>query len=171
MTRTIIFQWIAALLILTSCWPSSVSFKDSGSMPEEWKSFTVEMIENKAPNCPLNYGPILTEVLKDGIQNNTRLLLNTDGEGELIISGGITTYNVAPIAIQENDNATQNRLTIRVQFEILINTSEKDKVSFSASRFADFDSNVNLASIESQLIEDINSQISQDLINKLLSNW
>jgi len=171
MTRTIIFQWIAALLILTSCWPSSVSFKDSGSMPEEWKSFTVEMIENKAPNCPLNYGPILTEVLKDGIQNNTRLLLNTDGEGELIISGGITTYNVAPIAIQENDNATQNRLTIRVQFEILVNTSEKDKVSFSASRFADFDSNVNLASIESQLIEDINSQISQDLINKLLSNW
>ncbi len=171
MTRTFIFQWIAALLILTSCWPSSVSFKDSGSMPEEWKSFTVEMIENKAPNCPLNYGPILTEVLKDGIQNNTRLLLNTDGEGELIISGGITTYNVAPIAIQENDNATQNRLTIRVQFEILINTSEKDKVSFSASRFADFDSNVNLASIESQLIEDINSQISQDLINKLLSNW
>jgi len=171
MTRTFIFQWIAALLILTSCWPSSVSFKDSGSMPEEWKSFTVEMIENKAPNCPLNYGPILTEVLKDGIQNNTRLLLNTDGAGELIISGGITTYNVAPIAIQENDNATQNRLTIRVQFEILINTSEKDKVSFSASRFADFDSNVNLASIESQLIEDINSQISQDLINKLLSNW
>ena len=78
---------------------------------------------------------------------------------------------MAPIAIQENDNATQNRLTIRVQFEILINTSEKDKVSFSASRFADFDSNVNLASIESQLIEDINSQISQDLINKLLSNW
>jgi len=171
MTRTFIVQWITALLILTSCWPSSVSFKDSGSMPEEWKSFSVEMIENKAPNCPLNYGPILTEVLKDGIQNNTRLLLNTDGEGELIISGGITTYNVAPIAIQENDNATQNRLTIRVQFEILINTSEKDKVSFSASRFADFDSNVNLASIESQLIEDINSQISQDLINKLLSNW
>jgi hypothetical protein len=140
-------------------------------MPEEWKSFSVEMIENRAPNCPLNYGPILTEVLKDGIQNNTRLLLNTDGGGELIVSGGITTYNVAPIAIQENDNATQNRLTIRVQFEFLINTTEKEKVSFSASRFADFDSNVNLASIESQLIEDINSQISQDVINKLLSNW
>lgn len=171
MTRTFIYQWIAALLILTSCWPSSVSFKDSGSMPEEWKSFSVEMIENRAPNCPLNYGPILTEVLKDGIQNNTRLLLNTDGGGELIVSGGITTYNVAPIAIQENDNATQNRLTIRVQFEFLINTAEKEKVSFSASRFADFDSNVNLASIESQLIEDINSQISQDVINKLLSNW
>ena len=171
MTKTFIFQWIAALLLLTSCWPSSVSFRDSGSMPEEWKSFSVEMIENRAPNRPLNYGPILTEVLKDGIQNNTRLLLNTDGGGELIVSGGITTYNLAPIAIQENDNAAKNRLTIRVQFEFLINTAEKEKVSFSASRFADFDSNVNLASIESQLIEDINSQISQDVINKLLSNW
>ena len=67
-------------LLLVSCWPSSVSFKDSGSMPEEWKTFTVEMIENNAPNCPLSYGPVLTEILKDGIQNNTRLTLNTNKE-------------------------------------------------------------------------------------------
>ena len=39
------------------------------------------------------------------------------------------------------------------------------------SRIQNFDSNVNLASVESQLIDDINSQISQDVINKLLTNW
>ena len=41
----------------------------------------------------------------------------------------------------------------------------------SVSRFADFESNVNLASVETQLIEEINDQIAQDVINKLLSNW
>ncbi len=171
MMGKVVLRFLPLILVLTSCWPSSVSFKDSGSMPEEWKSFSVEMIENRAPNCPLNYGPVLTERLKDGIQNNTRLVLDTEGGGELILSGGITGYTIAPIAIQENDNATQNRLSIRVQFELLVSKPEKDKVKFSASRFADFDSNVNLASIESQLIEDINDQIAQDVINKLLSNW
>ena len=140
-------------------------------MPEEWESFTVEMIENNAANCPLSYGPVLTEILKDGIQNNTRLVLNTDGEGEIVLTGGITAYNVMPIAVQDNDNASQNRLTISVKFELIINEPEVDKIQFSATRFADFESNVNLASVESQLIDDINSQISQDVINKLLSNW
>jgi outer membrane lipopolysaccharide assembly protein LptE/RlpB len=140
-------------------------------MPEEWESFTVEMIENNAANCPLSYGPVLTEILKDGIQNNTRLVLNTDGEGEIVLTGVISSYNVMPIAVQDNDNASQNRLTISVKFDLIVNEPEADKINFSATRFADFESNVNLASVESQLIDDINNQISQDVINKLLSNW
>jgi outer membrane lipopolysaccharide assembly protein LptE/RlpB len=140
-------------------------------MPVEWESFTVEMIENNAANCPLSYGPVLTEILKDGIQNNTRLVLNTDLEGEIILTGVIAAYNIMPIAVQENDNASQNRLTITVKFDLIVNEPEADNVKFSVTRFADFESNVNLASVESQLIDDINSQISQDVINKLLSNW
>ena len=159
------------VLVISSCWPSSIGFRDSGSMPEEWESFTVEMIENNAANCPLSYGPVLTEILKDGIQNNTRLVLNTDGMGEIVLTGVISAYNVMPIAVQADDNASQNRLTISVKFDLIINEPEADKVKFSATRFADFESNVNLASVESQLIDDINSQISQDVINKLLSNW
>ncbi|NCA21406.1 MAG: hypothetical protein EBS86_09765, partial [Crocinitomicaceae bacterium] len=69
--------FLVPILLLTSCWPTSVSFKDSGSMPDEWKTFTVKTLEILAPNAPLSYGPTLTEQLKDGIQNNTRLLLNT----------------------------------------------------------------------------------------------
>ncbi|MDO7613791.1 MAG: LPS assembly lipoprotein LptE, partial [Crocinitomicaceae bacterium] len=102
---------------------------------------------------------------------NTRLTLNTNKEGEIVLTGLIADYNVSPIAIQQNDNATKNRLTIRVQFELIINSPEPQNVKFVSTRFADFDSNVNLASVESQLIDDINSQISQDVINKLLSNW
>ena len=158
-------------VLLMGCWPSSVSFKDAGSMPEEWKSFSVEMIENSAPNCPLNYGPQLSEQLKDAVQNNTRLVLNTYGAGEVEISGNITRYDVAPIAIQQDDNATQNRLTIRVKFVININAPSVESIPLSVSRFADFNSSVNLASVESLLIEEINEQISQDIINKLLSNW
>jgi len=46
-------------------------------------------------------------------------VLVNDG-GDLIISGEITDYNTRPTAIQSNDLAAQNRLTItlRVSFEL-----------------------------------------------------
>ena len=88
-------SFLAILPLLSSCWPSSVSLSDSGSMPEEWKSFSVKTIENNAPNAPLNYPLSLSEKLKDGIQNNTRLLLNSEpGKGEVLIEGTITNYTI-----------------------------------------------------------------------------
>lgn len=163
---------ILLIILLSSCWPSSVSFKDKGSMPEEWKTFSVKTLEVLAPNAPLSYSANLTEQLKDGIQNNTRLLLNTNfGKGEVNIDGKITNYSVNPIAIQGNDNATQNRLTITVQFSIEITKPKEELISVTSTRFSDFDANTNLAGVESKLLEEINTQIIQDVINKLMSNW
>jgi hypothetical protein len=166
------FAILVLILGLTSCYPSSISFKDKGSMPEEWKTFSVKTLEVLAPNAPLSYGANLTEQLKDGIQNNTRLLLNTNfGKGEVNIEGRIMSYNVTPIAIQGNDNATQNRLTISVQFSIEITKPKEELISVTSTRFSDFSADKNLASVEAQLLEEINSQIVQDVINKLMSNW
>ena len=141
-------------------------------MPEEWKTFSVKTLEVLAPNAPLSYSANLTEQLKDGIQNNTRLLLNTNfGKGEVNIDGKITNYSVNPIAIQGNDNATQNRLTITVQFSIEITKPKEELISVTSTRFSDFDANTNLAGVEAKLLEEINAQIIQDVINKLMSNW
>lgn len=160
------------LILISSCWPTSVSFKDSGSMPVEWKTFAVKTLEVNAPNCPLNYAPLLTEQIKDGVQNNTRLLLNTQfGKGEVNIEGVVTSYSVAPLAIQGNDNATKNRLTISVQFQINTTKPKEESFNLVSTRFVDFDASVNLSSIELKLLEEINTQVVQDVINKLLSNW
>lgn len=40
-----------------------------------------------------------------------------------------------------------------------------------STRFSDFDANQDISSVESELLRDINSQIVQDVINQLLSNW
>jgi outer membrane lipopolysaccharide assembly protein LptE/RlpB len=97
---------------------------------------------------------------------NTRL-----GKGEVTIEGLISSYNVMPLAIQGNDNASQNRLTISVQFSIFISGPKEDLINLTATRFADFNASTNLSTVESQLVDEISEQIVQDLINKLLSNW
>ena len=160
------------LLLLGACWPESISFRDSGGMPVEWKTFTIENLENTAPNCPLSFAPLLTEQLKDGVQNNTRLLLNTKkGAGEVNISGVISNYQVQPIAIQGADNATSNRLTMTLQLKVKITTPTEQEWQVVSTRFADFSASANLADVEQKLFAEIAAQMVQDLINKLYSNW
>ena len=44
-------------------------------------------------------------------------------------------------------------------------------VETSFSRFADYESSQNLASVEDDLIADINGQLTQDIFNRAVSNW
>lgn len=164
--------FILTLPLICSCWPSSISFMDKGSMPEDWKTFSVLTLENNAPNTPLSYATVISEEIKDGVQNNTRLLLNsTSDSAEVIIEGVITNYVISPIALLEGDNASQNRLSISVKFNIFITKPEEDQMTMTSTRFVDYDSNTDLGTVEGDLLEEVNKQIVQDVINKLLSNW
>lgn len=166
-----LIYYISILFLLSSCWPKSISFQD-GSMPEEWKTFNIKTLELTAPNAPTSYSAILTEKLKDGIQNNTKLFINPKlGSEQILIEGIINNYNIAPIAIQQGDNAAKNRLTISVNFTIFVKAPKEDKMTLSCVRFADYDSNDDFTSIETDLLEEINKQIVSDVINKLFSNW
>ena len=112
---------ISILLIglLASCWPTSVSFKDAGSMDPRWQKFTVKTLENNAPNANLSFPAQLTEAIKDGIQNNTRLKLSNNLDSSQVnIEGTITSYSITPIALQAGDVAARNRLTISTNYTI-----------------------------------------------------
>lgn len=166
-----LFYFIALSVLLTSCWPTSVSFRDN-SMPPEWKNFFLITLDNEAPNTPLSYPANLSEQLKDGVQNNTRLLLaNNQDSSQVIISGVVAQYSVDPVAIQDGDVAAQNRLTVRVNFQIDITAPEVDQKTLTATRFVDYDASTDLGIVETELLNTVNEQIVQDLINKLLSNW
>ena len=151
---------------LTSCWPSSVSLIDKGSMPEEWKTFSVRTLKNEAPNIPLSLPAKLNERIKDGLQLNS-----TTGKGEVQIEGAVTSYSIMPVAMQVGDNSAKNRLTIAAKFIIFITEPKEEKIEMTSSRFIDYDSNEDISSIENTLLEEINTQIVQDVVNKLLSNW
>jgi hypothetical protein len=141
-------------------------------MNEAWKTFTVKTLENRAPNAPSSYPVTLSEKIKDGVQNNTRLSLNPNlGKGEVNIEGTITNYTVMPIALQEGDNAAKNRLTVTVNFTIFVTQPEVEEMTLTSTRFVDYDSKTDLASVESTLLEEVTTQVVQDVINKLLSNW
>jgi hypothetical protein len=164
---------IALILgFFSSCYPTSVSFKDN-SIDSNLKTFSVINFELVAPNAPVSYPITFTEFLKDGILANTKLKLLKSGEPNchLIFSGEVTDYVIQPVSIQGNNVAAQNRLTIGLRIEIE-NTLDPDKsLEFRPRRFADYNSDQDINSIESQLLATINEQLLQDILNKLQSDW
>ncbi len=166
---------IVLLAGLTSCWPTSVSFNDTGSLHPCLTHFQMDPLENAASNAPINYPIELTEAIKSGIQNNTRLLLSGENNTpQVTITGKITNYSVMPIALQEGDNAAKNRLTVSAMMEIYFDCPKADyshEMKVMSTRFTDFDANQDISSVESQLLTEINTQIVQDVINQILSNW
>ena len=167
-----IFLVITIALLFSSCWPASLSFRD-GSVPPEWKRFMVTTLENKAANAPISYASELSELIKDGIQNRVGLSLVSEesDDPQIIITGSLNSYDITPLSLQENASEVKNRLTIRSSFQIFISAPEEDVMEVSSSRFADFDASQDVGSIQQQLLEEINEQIVQDVLNKLLSNW
>jgi hypothetical protein len=98
-------------------------------------------------------------------------LSTTPNSGEVRIEGVITSYMISPIAMQPGDNAAKNRLTITSNYKIHILAPKEQEMQASCSRFADYNSDQDLGAIENELLKEINKQIVQDIINKLLSNW
>ncbi len=140
------------------------------SIPEDVKTVSVKTFQSYAPLANANLSQSFTEALKDILISQTNLNLVSKG-GDLNFEGSIVGYNVTSVAIQGNETAALNRLSITVKVTF---TNKKDKeqdFETTFTRFADYESSQNLASVEDGLIKDINDQLTQDIFNRALSNW
>ena len=159
---------IFVLGIIASC-KMNYSFTGA-SIPENVKTISVQTFQNFAPLANVNLTQTISEDLKDKFISQTNLELVVD-EGDLQFEGSITGYRVIPVAIQGDQTAALNRLTITVKVKFENTKDEKQNFETSFSRYADFDSSKNLSEVEDALISDINDQLTQDIFNKAVSNW
>ncbi len=153
------------LPFLQGCFNYSVL---DGSIDAE--NFAVEIFEERAANAPVGYGAQFTEYLKDFIIGRSSLKLSNT-TADIQISGRITNYLVNPVAVQGNQTAAQNRLTVTVLVTVVNNKNPLDSFEQSFSQFSDFSTASDLSSVEADLLADINAKLGQDIINKLTSNW
>jgi hypothetical protein len=156
------------LLFLSSC---SVNYSMTGaSISPEVKTITIRFFQKTAGLGPASLGQTFTESLKDKFVSQTNLIL-TERDGDLTLEGNIPGYTISPLAIQANETAAKNRLSITVNVKFTNLKDEKQNFEASFSRFSDFESSLNIATIEDQLIKEINEQIIDDIFNKAVINW
>lgn len=142
----------------------------SGGDTGNARTISVQLFDARAPLCTPQSAQTFTETLRDLLQAQTPLSL-TRSEGDVQYEGAIIAYDVQPVAIQANESAALNRLTISVSVHYTNTLDPKKSTDINASRFADYNSSQDLTSVEAQLVEDISKQLAQDIFDKTLGNW
>lgn len=164
----ILFFLISIIFFSESC---KISYSFTGaSISPEVKTIYIREFANNAPLIMPTLSQTATEALKDKFVTQTSLQL-VDSEGDLNIECEITNYQTQPMAIQGNDAAALNRLTITIKVKFVNVTDEKQNFDTSISRFADYESSKSLDQVEDELIKQILSEINEDIFNKTVANW
>ncbi|MDB2362004.1 LPS assembly lipoprotein LptE [Flavobacteriales bacterium] len=162
---------ITYIALLTLAFSSCGVYTFSGaSISSDVKTVDIKFFENKTSLSPSNLSNNFTEALKDKLSSETNLS-PVSSDGDLTYSGYISNYVIKPIAIQANETATKNRLTISVNVTFTNGVQEEYNFEKTFSRFADYDSNEDFKSVEEALNEEITEQLIDNIFNESFSNW
>ncbi len=161
------FLLLLLIIFFSAC--GFYSFTGASISPDV-KTISVRYFPNRSATIEPTLSQVFTEKLKDYFLQQTNLSINTDF-GDLNFSGKIVKYDVKPIAIQANEQAAQNRLTIAVEVKFENQKDESKNFEQKFSRYMDYDSNQNLAELETELIEQITNELVEDIFNKAVVNW
>lgn len=159
---------IAAMGMNSSC-RMSYSFTGASISPDV-RTVTITNIPNNASLVVPTLSRTITDALKDYFTSQTNLVL-VERSGDLVVDGVITQYSVVPVAIQGNETAAKNRLTIAVNVKFTNKTDPKQNWETTFTRYQDYSSSYNLASVQDGLIRDITDQLVVDIFNKAVVNW
>lgn len=157
---------IVVSLVLNSCYTLSGS-----SIHPTWETINVATFPNYAPYQNPNLSQEFTNKLQDIFNNRTKLSLTNTDDAHLFIDGEITGYQQTSVAIQANEIAGKNRLTVtvRVRYENTLDETKSFDKNFSA--YEDFESNQTLQQAESALLESIIDQLTQQIFNAIAMDW
>lgn len=158
------------LFFVLSASACKVNYSFSGAEIGTAQTVNVSYFNNIAPINNPGLSQVFTEKLKDKFVRETPLKL-VDEDGDMMLSGRIIDYNVAPVAIQQNVTAAQNRLTITIQVKFVNKTDEKYNFEKNFTNFEDFDAALSFTSVESDLVNLICDKIVQNVFNDAVINW
>ena len=181
MKQNIIYRnsWVAFIIVLlfiafsnSSC--HVYSFKDIGTIPDSVKTVRVNFIENRAPYVNPQLSANLTDRLKQKIVNQTRLTSTTSDNAHYDIHGYISDYSVSTTGITSSGGRSQtslNRLTVTVHITLNKQLTNEPPLDFDVSRNFDFNASQSLEQVQATLIDEIVRNLSDEIFNRIFSNW
>jgi hypothetical protein len=159
---------MAFSLLLYGCVSGGYSF--TGASIGEAETIRVHHFPNRASVVNPTLSNTFTEALKDKFVQQTDLNL-TNSNADMEFEGEITSYRITPQAIQGNQTAALNRLTVSVKVKFINRTDESQNFETSFSAYSEYESSKSLSNVETDLIEEIVEKLTEDIFNKAVVNW
>lgn len=158
------------LLILSSC--GVYSFNDV-SLPDSIKTVRIGFIENKARFINPQLSPSLTDRLRQKIVSQTRLSQTNNENADFDISGEIREYSVSTSGVTSNNGQSQSSIQrLNVSVHIVLNNQKTGIVQeYDITRNFDFSANQSLQDAERNLLDEMVRTLSDEIFNRIFSNW
>ena len=167
-SSTLLGVLILPLWLSVGC---SVRYSFTGaSIPPDVHTVSVMPFPNLAPLVNPTLSSALTEALKDRFLQQTRLGVQ-DYDADFQFSGEIVGYSVEATAIQSNELAALNRLTISVRVRFLNTKDETANFDRTFSAYEDFSAELAFQQAESALVDQIVEKLVADIFNAAVANW
>jgi Lipopolysaccharide-assembly len=175
-TRKIGFLGLAAVFLVscalflvpfTSC--NIYKFNEAGVIPDSIKTIKINYIENKAQYINPQLSPRLSDKLRQKVISQTRLSQTNNDNADWDITGFVTDYRFSTSAIS-GQQVSNNRLTVSVHI-ILDDRKADEKKEYDVSRSFEFKGNQSFQQAEVSLMDEILRTLTDEIFNKLFSNW
>ncbi len=160
---------LLAILLVNLAGCRIYRFRDVNIDPDI-KTVKVNYIENRARYKNPQLSPQLSDKLRQKINNQTSLTQIQGDDANLEISGTITDYNTTTSGIS-NQQAATNRLIVSVSITIKNRLDDKKSREEVVSRNFDFAATLTLDQAEAQLNSTIIQNLTDEIFNRIFSNW
>ena len=166
MLKRSFFLVVAIVSVQATC---NYTFKDV-SIPPEVKTVSVRYIENRARYINPQLSPQLTDRLRQKITGQTRLTIINSDDAHYDIGGYITDFSVNTSGISGNQ-ASSNNLNVTVHIVFKNRLDEKKNFETDITRNFPFSASISFTDAQNRLMDDILKNVSDDIFNKVFSNW
>ena len=164
----------AFTLVLSSC--KIYSFKDV-SIPAEVKSIHIAYLENRARLVNPQLAPQLNDKFRQKVTSQASKLTQIQtSDADYDVSGYVSDYNYSTSGIS-NQQASSNRLsvTVHIIFKNHLDPTGRKvaPADFEAdvTRNFDFPASQTIQEFESGQIATVVTNVTDEIFNKLFSNW
>ncbi|MBQ6741036.1 MAG: LptE family protein [Bacteroidales bacterium] len=155
--------------MLASC-TGGYSFTGA-SIPPGAKTISVATFPNFAPTVNPQLSKMLTEELTMMFSSQTSLdVMSTEG-GDLHVEGEIVGYDTRAAALSSNDEVSMNRLTVTIKVRFTNNIDPEANFEQQFSRYRDYAASLDFSAVENSLLDEIVTELCEDIFNKAVVNW
>jgi len=165
-------NWLGLLVMVfamvTGC-SVRYSFRDA-VIPADVKTVKVGFVENRASYVNPQLSQKFFDKIQQKIIGGTKLTRTNDDNADYVISSTITRYDATQTVGVSAQQATTNRLTVSLHVILKKNKSNETE-EFDVSRSFDYSASLSLQQAEAQLLDEVVRTLSDDIFNRIFSNW
>ena len=166
--KTVLFV-LMSVYLMSVC---KVSYSLTGASIDynKTKTITIETFSNRAAYQWAPMAPMFNTTISDRYNNQTKLR-QVRRDGDLLLSGEITSYDQTNKSISADGYSSMVQLKMTVKVKFTNNKKHEDDFerSFSASR--EYDSSQQLSAVQEELVQQMIDDIVDQVFNATVAKW